>query len=141
MTNVTLPGTISSALILGVVLVWTYFNSDGGLNGQERGAMHASEPRITLVAGTWTEPCKAAYALMHDVMEAYDDQAEFVSLHSVRDKEAADSLDVSVVPTIIFEDANGLEVGRLKGRISREEVTAYLARMGVELEPGEPLVN
>lgn len=133
MTNVTISGTISSALILGVVSVWTYFSPDGGSKGRE--AVHESEPRVTLVAGTWTEPCKAAHALMQDVVESYDDQAEFVSLHSVRDKEAAETLDVSVVPTIIFEDANGLEMGRLKGRISEEEVMAYLARMGIGPEP------
>jgi thioredoxin-related protein len=44
---------------------------------------------------------------------------------------------VRVIPTLIYYDASGRELGRQQGYIAKAEILATLKRLGVPLDPAE----
>ncbi|MFO7958229.1 MAG: thioredoxin domain-containing protein [Candidatus Brocadiia bacterium] len=77
-------------------------------------------------------PCKMMKPILEDLEEEYRGRAEVLLLNVHEYPVVARRVGVRSVPTQVFYDAEGREVGRHVGFMPREDIVAKLSEMGVQ---------
>lgn len=77
-------------------------------------------------------PCKMMAPVLDDLKKEYEGRAEvtFVDIYEQRD--LARSFSIRLIPTQIFFDKNGIEVGRHEGYLAKEQIVSALKQLGVQ---------
>jgi thioredoxin 1 len=92
-------------------------------------------PHLIDVGRDTCVPCKMMKPILEELEEEYRGRVRVEMIDLRRDQEAAERYGVRLIPTQILFDSGGKEVWRHEGFISKEDIVAELADMGVE--PGD----
>lgn len=100
----------------------------------ERGAAAGIPRMIDLGKGTCV-PCRKMAPILKELKQKYEGRAviEFIDLDD--DKGAARRYGIRLMPTQIFFDADGVEIWRHEGFLSRAAIIGKFEEMGVEPPP------
>ena len=92
-------------------------------------------PRLLELGADKCIPCKMMAPILEEVSKEYKStlKVEFVDLR--KDRGAAEKYRVQVMPTQIIYDAQGRELGRHQGYLSKEDLVKKLAESGIK--PGK----
>lgn len=87
----------------------------------------------TLAEFGWREciPCKDMRPILEDLDKEYKGNLNVVIVEIPLHEDLADKYDIRVMPVQIFFDSNGKEVARHMGFLSKEQIIAQLAKMGI----------
>lgn len=77
-------------------------------------------------------PCKMMMPVLRELQEEYKGKAAIIVLDVGRDKDRSRPFGLRVVPTQIFFDKEGKEVGRHEGFMDRKGLMDTLEKLGVE---------
>ena len=76
-------------------------------------------------------PCKMMAPILEKVKKAYEGKAAIIFIDVWKNTDEARRLGIRAIPTQIFYDATGHEIGRHVGFMSEKDIIDQLARMGV----------
>jgi len=90
-------------------------------------------PRLVDVGGDECEECKKLNPILEELRDEFDGQLTVELIDGFDHPEARETYDVVVIPTQILFDADGVEVWKHEGGLSKEELVAVLVEeVGVE---------
>ncbi|HSN13556.1 MAG TPA: thioredoxin family protein [Anaeromyxobacteraceae bacterium] len=90
-------------------------------------------PRLVDVGAGKCVPCKAMAPILEELRAEYAGRMEVRFIDVWKEPEAASPYGVSMIPTQIFFSADGRELARHVGFMSREEILAQWRAAGVRL--------
>jgi thioredoxin 1 len=77
-------------------------------------------------------PCKMMAPILEELKEEYTDRAAIIFIDVWVDPDAGRKFGIRAIPTQIFFDAEGKEVGRHEGFLDKASIVAELQKLGVE---------
>jgi len=77
-------------------------------------------------------PCKAMQPVMKAIEEKYGDQIQIIFYDVWQDDTWAKKYDISVIPTQVFLDENGVEFHRHQGFYPQEQIEQLLIAKGLK---------
>lgn len=98
----------------------------------EETAPEGGIPRMIDLGRGWCIPCKKMEPILRELRQKYEGKAVIEIIDLDEDEQAAQRYGIRVMPTQIFFDAEGGEVWRHEGFLSREAIIARFLEMGVE---------
>ena len=90
--------------------------------------INSSRPVMIDVYTDWCGPCKHLAVIMKELVQEYGDVYQFAKLNAEKEKALAKSLGIRVYPTILFFK-DGVEVGRLKGYMGKDNLIAKMEKL------------
>jgi thioredoxin 1 len=151
LTKVLIVGSVLVAVVVTLSIKNTEMASVGGYSADFDPKAPAPEepvpasyessapglPRLVALGAGQCIPCKAMAPIRIELRREYAG-ALAVDFYDVWvDKEAGMHFGVWAIPTLIFYDASGKELGRREGFISKEDILAILRSYGIDLRPTE----
>ena len=83
-------------------------------------------------------PCKKMAPILEELKEEYQGKLEVIFIDVWKDRTAGQKYGIRLIPTQIFYDAQGKELGRHEGFIGKEDILNTFRRFGVEIPaPGK----
>jgi thioredoxin reductase (NADPH) len=76
--------------------------------------------------GPWCEPCKILHNVLIEVAKEYREKAFFCKVDVDTASELTSTYKIRGVPTLVFFDGNGNELGRMSGSKDAEEIIAMI---------------
>ncbi|MCC6486822.1 MAG: thioredoxin fold domain-containing protein [Candidatus Hydrogenedentes bacterium] len=92
-------------------------------------------PRLVDLGATKCIPCKMMAPILEQLKKDYAGRLDVQFIDVWENPSAGDEYGVQMIPTQIFYDASGKELIRHQGFISREDILAQWAELGVDLGP------
>lgn len=92
-------------------------------------------PRLLDLGADKCIPCKMMAPVLADLKKEYAGRLDVVFIDVWKNKGAGQPYGVSTIPTQIFFDAEGKEIYRHVGFISKEDILAKWKELGVDLDP------
>lgn len=126
---------IVAALVFGVALVVT-LRRDRRAGPAAGPPVEAALPRLVDVGSDQCIPCRAMAPILDDLRQEYAGRLRVDFIDAWKYPEAAAPYNVYGIPTQIFLDPSGREIGRHVGFISKEDILATWRRLGYPLAPG-----
>lgn len=77
-------------------------------------------------------PCKMMAPILEELKEEYTDRAAIIFIDVWVNSDAGRKFGIRAIPTQIFFDAEGKEVGRHEGFLDKASIVAELQKLGVE---------
>jgi thioredoxin 1 len=77
-------------------------------------------------------PCKAMAPILKELKEEYKGRADIEFIDVGEKPDQAQKYQIRLIPTQVFFDAEGKEVWRHEGFLSKEDIAKKLAEMGVK---------
>jgi thioredoxin 1 len=77
-------------------------------------------------------PCKMMAPILEELKEEYTDRAAIIFIDVWVNPDAGRRFGIRAIPTQIFFDAEGKEVGRHEGFLDKASIVAELQKFGVE---------
>lgn len=77
-------------------------------------------------------PCKMMAPILEELEKEYSDRAAIVFIDVWVNPDAGRKFAIRTIPTQIFFDAEGKEVGRHEGFLDKASIVAELQKLGVE---------
>jgi thioredoxin 1 len=77
-------------------------------------------------------PCKMMAPILEELQKEYSDRAAIVFIDVWVNPDAGRKFAIRTIPTQIFFDAEGQEVGRHEGFLDKASIVAELQKLGVE---------
>jgi len=90
-------------------------------------------PRIAALGAGRCIPCKAMAPIRAELRQEYAGRLAVDFYDVWVDGEAGRHFGIWAIPTLIFYDASGRELGRREGFISKEDILATLRSYGIDL--------
>ncbi|MBL7132715.1 MAG: thioredoxin family protein [Phycisphaerae bacterium] len=89
-------------------------------------------PKLLDLGSKGCIPCKMMAPILEELKTQYAGrfEVEFIDIH--KDRAAAETYDIRVIPTQIFFDAAGKELWRHEGFMSKEDILGKWKELGVE---------
>lgn len=110
-------------------------SSTNGL-AHSAGTIQVKKPRLLSFGAGWCVPCRMMEPVREQLRAEYGEQFELVHYDVDRNKEVAAKYNVKLIPTLIFLDAEGRELGRRQGYTPKDEILAQWKQYGFEFKPG-----
>ena len=98
------------------------------ISAAEIGTAFGRRATVVQFSTTFCSACKAAKALISDVVSKRDD-VKYVEIDAESNLELVRKLNIKSTPTTIFIDATGFEIARAVGAPKRDQVTAAVNRL------------
>jgi thioredoxin 1 len=92
-------------------------------------------PRLVAVGAGECIPCKAMAPIRAGIRREYQGVLSVDFYDVWKNPAAARHFGIRVIPTLIFYDGSGRELGRREGYVTRAEIMATWGRWGVPLRP------
>ncbi len=129
------------ATLLGAsILLATVLGCAKAAVDESRGAAGSSAtvparaiPRLVDVGAGKCIPCKAMAPILDQLRVDYAGRMDVVFVDVWKNPAAAEPYGIQMIPTQIFYGADGRELARHQGFMSREEILAQWKAVGVEL--------
>lgn len=102
-------------------------------DGRDTSAPAVRLPRLVDVGADRCIPCQAMAPMIGALRDEYAGRMDVQVIDAWRDPGAAEPFEVRELPTHIFLDADGRELWRHEGLMSRAEILARWKDLGVEL--------
>jgi thioredoxin 1 len=96
-------------------------------------AATARLPRLVDLGAKKCVPCKAMMPVLDGLKADYAGKLEVEFIDIWENREAGEAWRVAIMPTQVFISADGQELARHEGFISREDILARWAQLGVRL--------
>jgi thioredoxin 1 len=93
----------------------------------------AGLPRLLDLGAGHCVPCKMMKPVLTELQTGYAEQFETLYIDIAQNRAAAREYEVRVIPTQIFFDAEGNERFRHEGFMSKEDILAKWAELGINL--------
>lgn len=107
---------------------------DGSSLAEPRGGL----PTLIDLGAGQCIPCKKMAPILEELKNEYRGRLEVIFLDVWQDRSAGQRYGIQLIPTQIFYDAAGRELGRHEGFIGKEDILNTFRRLGVEVpEPGK----
>ncbi len=129
--KVIVKNSLTVALTLGLLMLTACGRDDGsGKSGTTAAA--ANLPRLLDLGADKCIPCQQMKPILDDLMANYSEKfvTEFVDVW--QNREEGQRYGIKSIPTQIFFDAEGRELWRHTGFISKEDILAKWREFGVE---------
>ncbi len=84
----------------------------------------AALPKLWDFFATWCPPCKKQAPIIEELAKEYAGRIEIISIDTDKNPELARKFNIQAIPTLVFLDAEGKELSRNVGLMSREEILA-----------------
>lgn len=113
------------------VLPWRQTVTTAGLPGTDavRAALRQGKPAIVEFGSNSCYGCREMQRILAAFTSEYGDRVSVASVDVLANREYIPRYRIQAIPTQVFYDAEGREIGRHMGMIAPEEI---LARLGVE---------
>ena len=92
-------------------------------------------PRLVDVGADKCIPCKMMAPILEELKKEYAGSLEVEFVDVWKNPKAGDKYNIRLIPTQIFYDAAGKEVGRHQGFLSKEGILAAFRQFNVPLNP------
>ncbi len=92
------------------------------------------KPKLLDLGATSCIPCKAMVPILDGLRTDYAGKLDVEFIDIWKNREAGEAWNVEVMPTQVFIAADGRELSRHQGFISREEILARWKQLGIALE-------
>jgi thioredoxin 1 len=93
-----------------------------------------TRPRLLDLGATTCIPCKAMVPVLEGLRADYAGKLDVEFIDIWKNREAGEAWHVEIMPTQVFIAADGRELARHEGFISREDILAQWQKLGVALE-------
>jgi thioredoxin 1 len=93
-----------------------------------------ARPKLLDLGATNCIPCKAMVPVLEGLRTDYADTLEVEFIDIWKNREAGEAWNVEIMPTQVFLAADGRELARHQGFMSREDILAQWQKLGVALE-------
>jgi len=87
-------------------------------------------PKLWDFSATWCPPCKEQKPIIHALQEEYAGKLEIVIIDVDENSEMSGKFGIKAIPTQVFLDAEGTELSRNTGLMSREDILARFKTHG-----------
>lgn len=94
----------------------------------------AVRPKLLDLGATTCVPCKAMIPVLDGLRADYAGKLDIEFIDIWKNHEAGEAWHVAIMPTQVFLAADGKELARHEGFISREDILAQWKRLGVSLD-------
>jgi len=124
------------ALTVSVVLVvWGCGRGDVGSLTTERPAAgsEASLPRLVEFGATWCPPCKQTVPILKELTNEYAGTFVVESIDVDEHRDLARKEGIEGIPTFVFYDADGRELHRQVGFMSKSRILDTWRELGLSL--------
>ncbi|MCL6630602.1 MAG: thioredoxin family protein [Armatimonadetes bacterium] len=91
-------------------------------------------PKLLDLGASKCIPCKMMVPVLEELSKEYKGQLRVEFIDVWENPEVAQKLNIRGIPTQIFYDAEGRELWRHEGFISKEDIIAKFAEFGIKLE-------
>lgn len=95
-----------------------------------RAALASGQPALIEFGAETCSQCKRMKAVLDGVSQRYKGRAHVVQVNVNRDREVTRQFRIMVIPTLVFFDAKGREVGRSYGFMDEVKVARRLYELG-----------
>ena len=82
----------------------------------------ANLPKMWDFWATWCPPCKEMKPIVEALEKEYEGRIEIRSIDTDQNKELASKFKIEAIPTLVFLDAKGNELGRIVGKTERDTI-------------------
>lgn len=90
-------------------------------------------PRLIDFGAGTCATCKMMTAVLNELASEYNNRLAIRLVDTGKDKETATDYSIRMIPTQVFLDADGVELFRHEGFISKKDILKKWAELGVEL--------
>jgi thioredoxin 1 len=137
-------GKIAIVVVLAAAVVAVIVMKKGGasaLSQQPTSTSATPLPRLVDLGSTTCIPCKMMAPILEELKKEYAGrmQVEFINVYENPD--AAKPFGIKLIPTQVFIDANGKELWRHEGFISKQDILAKWQELGVVLPAPASVAN
>ena len=93
-------------------------------------AVNKNNPSVLLFTSTMCMDCQKMKNVLKEVEDNYKDKINFVHINALEKnkkiQEQIKKYDVVLVPTLVFTDTNEIQIKKIEGAISKEELVIAL---------------
>lgn len=122
-------------LIVGMILIFAFVMVSGTAyaQGKARGPQSESKPlpRLIDIGAKKCIPCKMMAPILEELQRDYSDSVSVEFIDVWENPSAAQPYRIRTIPTQIFYDAAGQELGRHMGFISKEDILKTFKEFGI----------
>jgi thioredoxin 1 len=111
-------------LVAGFLMVWQVMPVQAQGSTPPKG-----KPALYEFGAHWCIPCKEMKQVMADLKASHGDQVEFRMIYVDEEKPLFGQYQIVAIPTQVFLNAEGKEVERHLGALSKEEVLQKLREL------------
>lgn len=97
-------------------------------------AAPSARPKLLDLGATTCVPCKAMVPVLDGLRTDYAGKLDVEFIDIWKNREAGEAWHVEIMPTQVFIAADGRELARHQGFISREDILAQWKKLGVVLD-------
>jgi thioredoxin 1 len=90
-------------------------------------------PRLVAVGAGECIPCRAMAPIRAELRREYAGSLGMDFYDVWKDRQAGHHFGIRMIPTLIYYDAAGVELGRQEGYVPKDQILATLRRLGVAL--------
>ena len=130
----------SLKVVLFFVMVLTSLLFSGHVRGQDKGSKAPpatkSLPRLVDVGADKCVPCIMMAPILEELKKEYAGVLEVDFVDVWKNPNAGQKYGVRGIPTQIFYDASGKELGRHLGYFSKEQILQSFNKFGIEIKKG-----
>jgi thioredoxin 1 len=122
---------------MGVVVAGVTWAGLSGASGPDKPVTKVVStrpvPRLVDLGAGKCIPCKAMAPILEGLKVEYAGRMDVVFIDVWKDREAADTYGIHMIPTQIFFGADGKELARHQGFMGKDEILAQWKAVGVKL--------
>lgn len=97
---------------------------------QVRAALASGQPALIEFGAETCSQCKRMKVVLDGISQRYKGRAHVVQVNVNRDRDVTQQFRIMVIPTLVFFDAKGREVGRSYGFMDEVKVAHRLHELG-----------
>lgn len=128
--KIIIPAAVIAAAV-GLIVVRESIRpptEDAAVAGPRRGM-----PTLIDLGADRCIPCIKMAPILEEMKDEYRDKLEVIFIDVWKDRTAGRKYGIRLIPTQIFYDAQGKELGRHEGFIGKEDILNTFRRFGVEI--------
>ncbi len=128
MSKLVLVGVVATVLAGGVAAVQ---GGEPAAPAAPAQAVSRPIPRLVDLGAGKCIPCKAMAPILEGLKAEYAGRMDVVFIDVWKDRDAADTYGIHMIPTQVFFGADGKELARHEGFIDREGILAQWKSLGI----------
>ena len=125
--------------LFAAALMLKHFRSDQGAAeaGRDEVAVGSTSlPRLVDLGSDKCVPCKMMAPILEGLKREYNGRMAVEVIDVRKDRSAGIEYGVRIIPTQVFFSADGREVFRHEGFMSRDDILSKWKELGIDVEPG-----
>ena len=125
-------GLLIALVLIGVAVAAIFLLKDGGDPVQPAEAASTKLPKLIDFGSNMCIPCQEMAVTLEELKREYEGRVQVIVVDVYEHYELAEDLGIQVIPTQIFYNAEGKEVFRHVGVMTKDEIVAQFKLMGVD---------